>query len=93
MPSTIAVIAPGSMGSAVGKKLAENGARVLTFTEGRSEQTVARARAAGMMPAGLAEIAEADLIVSIVPPQRRCRWRRRSRLRSALAKRSPPSST
>lgn len=65
---TIAVIAPGAMGSAVGCQLTEHGARVLTFTEGRSEQTVARAKQAGMTPASLQEIAGAELILSIVPP-------------------------
>lgn len=65
---TIAVIAPGAMGSAVAKRLAENGARVLTFLEGRSEQSIARARAAGMTSASLNEIAEADLVLSILPP-------------------------
>jgi 3-hydroxyisobutyrate dehydrogenase-like beta-hydroxyacid dehydrogenase len=68
MPSTIAVIAPGAMGSAVARRLVEKGARVLTNIEGRSEQTVTRARAAGMIPAGLEGIAGADLILSIVPP-------------------------
>jgi 3-hydroxyisobutyrate dehydrogenase-like beta-hydroxyacid dehydrogenase len=68
MPATIAVIAPGAMGSAVARRLVENGARVRTRLEGRSEQTVARARAAGMIPASLEEIAGADLVLSIVPP-------------------------
>lgn len=65
---TIAVIAPGAMGSAVGRQLTEQGASVLTFTEGRSERSVARAKQAGMTSAGLPEIAGAELILSIVPP-------------------------
>ncbi len=65
---TIAVIAPGAMGSAVGRRLVENGARVLTLLEGRSEQSTARAHAAGMIAASLGEIAEADLVLSILPP-------------------------
>lgn len=65
---TIAVIAPGAMGSAVGRQLTEHDARVLTFTEGRSEESVARAKQAGMIPASLPEIAGAELILSIVPP-------------------------
>lgn len=65
---TIAVIAPGAMGSAVGRQLTEQGASVLTFTEGRSERSVARAKQAGMTPASLPEIAGAELILSIVPP-------------------------
>lgn len=65
---TIAIIAPGAMGSAVGRQLTEHSARVLTFTEGRSEQTVARAKQAGMIPASLQEVAGAELVLSIVPP-------------------------
>jgi 3-hydroxyisobutyrate dehydrogenase-like beta-hydroxyacid dehydrogenase len=68
MPSTIAVIAPGAMGSATGKRLVDHGARVLTLTDGRSEQTLARAKAAGMTPASKAEIAAAEIILSIIPP-------------------------
>jgi hypothetical protein len=68
LAATIAVIAPGAMGSAVGRRLAEHGARVLTLLDGRSEPTAQRARAAGMIGVAAAELAEADLILSIVPP-------------------------
>src|SRR6202040_955469 len=46
----------------------ENGLQVLTSLEGRSEESVARARAAGMTDASPDQIAAADLILSIVPP-------------------------
>ena len=65
---TIAVIAPGAMGSAVARRLAENGVRVLTSLTGRSATTRERAEAAGMTHAEDAEIVAADLILSIVPP-------------------------
>ncbi|MGY2047671.1 DUF1932 domain-containing protein [Methylobacterium sp. JK268] len=66
---TIAVIAPGAMGSAVAHRLCERGARILTSLAGRGEATVARARAAGMRDASDAEIAaEAEILLSIVPP-------------------------
>lgn len=68
MSATIALIAPGAMGSAVGKQLTDHGARVPTLTEGRSEQTKARAQAAEMIPSTLEEIAAAEIILSIVPP-------------------------
>jgi 3-hydroxyisobutyrate dehydrogenase-like beta-hydroxyacid dehydrogenase len=71
---TIAVVAPGAMGGAVGKRLVENGARVITFLEGRSEQSIARAHAAGMFAASLNEIAEADLVLSILPPAEAVRF-------------------
>jgi 3-hydroxyisobutyrate dehydrogenase-like beta-hydroxyacid dehydrogenase len=64
----IAVIAAGDMGSGVGKRLTEQGCRVLTSLEGRSQQSRARAEAAGMADASDAEIAAADMILSIVPP-------------------------
>ena len=64
----VAVIAAGGMGSAVGKRLAENGVRVLTSLEGRSAASAARAKAAGMVAASDPEIASADIVLSIVPP-------------------------
>ncbi|MFJ7354476.1 DUF1932 domain-containing protein [Phyllobacterium sp. NPDC097923] len=68
MPTTIAIIGAGAMGSAVGQRLIQGGARVLSFTEGRSQRTLDRVRAAGIEPAAIADIARADLIFSIVPP-------------------------
>jgi 3-hydroxyisobutyrate dehydrogenase-like beta-hydroxyacid dehydrogenase len=64
----IAVIAAGDMGSGVGARLAEQGCRVLTSLQGRSAASRARAEAAGMADASDAEIAAADMILSIVPP-------------------------
>jgi putative dehydrogenase len=64
----IAVIAPGAMGSAVGKTLANHGAAVCTSLEGRSPASAARAKDSHMQPASDAEIAGADFILSIVPP-------------------------
>ncbi len=65
---TIAVIAPGAMGSAVAARLTANGVRVVTSLTGRSARTSTRAQAAGMEQAEDAEIVAADLILSIVPP-------------------------
>jgi L-threonate 2-dehydrogenase len=62
------VIAPGMMGSGVGKRLADNGVKVLTSLKGRSEETAARAKAAGMTAASDEEIAASDFILSILPP-------------------------
>ncbi len=64
----IAVIGAGAMGSAIAKRLVENGASVLTYLEGRSAVTIERARTAGMQPADLDAIAGAGIILSIVPP-------------------------
>ncbi|MCP3466674.1 MULTISPECIES: NAD(P)-dependent oxidoreductase [unclassified Bradyrhizobium] len=68
MSPTIAILAPGAMGSAVARCLSENGARVLTSLKGRSEQTAKRAAEAGMIAAEDADIAGCDIILSIVPP-------------------------
>ncbi len=68
MSKTIAILAPGAMGSAVARRLSENGARVLTSLKGRSEATLKRAADAGMVGAEDEAIADADIILSIVPP-------------------------
>jgi 3-hydroxyisobutyrate dehydrogenase-like beta-hydroxyacid dehydrogenase len=65
---SVAVIAPGGMGAAVGARLAERGARVVTLLEGRSEASVKRAVAASMTPVSDIEVAAADVVLSIVPP-------------------------
>src|SRR5215470_17533857 len=68
MNPTVAVIAPGMMGAAVGGRLVENGLKVLTSLTGRSTETVARAKKHGMTAAGDDEIAACDFILSILPP-------------------------
>ena len=68
MPPVVAVIAPGMMGSGVGGRLAQNGVEVRTSLAGRSEASAARAKAAGMIDAPDAQVAAADIILSIVPP-------------------------
>ncbi|EJJ29592.1 NAD(P)-dependent oxidoreductase [Rhizobium sp. CF142] len=68
MSTTIALFGAGAMGSAVGRRLVESGAKVITFLEGRSSATVERARAAGLVATPLSAFAEAGIILSIVPP-------------------------
>jgi L-threonate 2-dehydrogenase len=68
MTPVVAVIAPGMMGAAVGKRLVDNGVKVLTSLKGRSAETAMRAKAAGMAAAGDEDIAACDLILSILPP-------------------------
>jgi L-threonate 2-dehydrogenase len=68
MASVVAVIAPGMMGAGVGKRLADNGLKVLTSLMGRSQETVARAKQCGIVDASDTEIAAADFILSILPP-------------------------
>jgi 3-hydroxyisobutyrate dehydrogenase-like beta-hydroxyacid dehydrogenase len=65
---TVAVVAAGAMGAAVGARLSEHGARVLTSLDGRSAATAKRAAEAGMTGASDAEIAGANFLLAIVPP-------------------------
>jgi 3-hydroxyisobutyrate dehydrogenase-like beta-hydroxyacid dehydrogenase len=70
MSVTVAIIAQGSMGAGVGKRLHENGAEVRTLLSGRSAQSAERARAAGMKPAAdeRALLEGADFFLAILPP-------------------------
>lgn len=68
--ATIGVISPGDMGHGIGRALRESGKRVLTNLTGRSERSRALAAEAGLEDAGSLEaiMAEADLVLSILPP-------------------------
>lgn len=70
MSLTIAIIAPGEMGSAVGHSLRERGARILTSLAGRSKASIARAERAGFAIIENDEqlVRESDMLLSIVPP-------------------------
>jgi L-threonate 2-dehydrogenase len=68
MIPTVAIIAPGNMGAGVGGRLTENKITVLTSLAGRSEASVKRARGAGMRAVDDRALAEADFLLSIVPP-------------------------
>ena len=70
MGITVAVMAQGTMGAGVGRRLNERGAEVRTLLSGRSEASAARATAAGMK--SVADERElltgADFFLSILPP-------------------------
>ena len=68
MNPVVAVIAAGNMGAPVGGRLVEHGLKVLTSLAGRSAESVARAKAAGLVAANDEEISRADFFLSIVPP-------------------------
>jgi len=67
---TITVIGTGDMGSAVGRVLVDGGHRVVTNLSGRSAHSVELSHASGLEDLGSLEaaIAEADLVLSILPP-------------------------
>jgi 3-hydroxyisobutyrate dehydrogenase-like beta-hydroxyacid dehydrogenase len=66
--TTVAIIAQGAMGAGTAQRLTSNGVDVVTWLEGRSSASRARAEKAGMRAVDLAGIAAADFILSIVPP-------------------------
>jgi putative dehydrogenase len=68
MPLTVAIISPGNMGAGVAKRLTENKLTVLTSLTGRSAASAKRAAEAGMQPVEDRQLAEADFLLSIVPP-------------------------
>ena len=75
MTPVVAVIAPGMMGAAVGKRLVDHGLKVLTSLQGRSAETRERAKAAGMVAAissSLAATMPAALARSRVSALRPC---------------------
>lgn len=70
MTDVVAIIAPGEMGSAVGRTLRDHGAQVVTLLDGRSKTSIARAERAGFTAVDSSErlVGAADFILSIVPP-------------------------
>ena len=68
MSPVVAIVAPGNMGAAVGRRLAENGVKVITTLAGRGAASVARAAAAGMTDVALDRLVEAEIVLSILPP-------------------------
>jgi 3-hydroxyisobutyrate dehydrogenase-like beta-hydroxyacid dehydrogenase len=68
MTLTVAIIAPGNMGAGIARRLTENKVTALTTLAGRSGASAARAREAGMTAVSERELADADFLLSIVPP-------------------------
>ena len=69
MTPTVAIIAPGAMGSGIAQRLTENKVTVLTSLKGRSEASAGRARKAGMQDVDERQLMDADFLLSIVPPR------------------------
>jgi 3-hydroxyisobutyrate dehydrogenase-like beta-hydroxyacid dehydrogenase len=68
--TVIAIIAQGTMGAGIGRRLNDSGAEVRTLLRGRSAASAERARAAGMRPAAdeAALLRGADYFLSVLPP-------------------------
>jgi 3-hydroxyisobutyrate dehydrogenase-like beta-hydroxyacid dehydrogenase len=69
-PDKIAILMPGDMGHGVGRALREHGHDVMTCLADRSDRTRELAEAAGMRDCASLDalVVEADLILSILPP-------------------------
>ena len=70
MLNTIGILSPGDMGHTVGDVLRQNGLRVITCLEGRSQRTRELAQKAGIVDVLTYSqfVTEADLILSIMVP-------------------------
>ena len=70
MLNTVGILSPGDMGHTVGDVLRQNGLRVITCLEGRSQRTRQLAEKAGIVdvPTYPQFVTEADLILSIMVP-------------------------
>jgi 3-hydroxyisobutyrate dehydrogenase-like beta-hydroxyacid dehydrogenase len=70
IPPVIGIIGAGEMGAAVGRRLHETGARVLTSLAGRTAASAGRVRRAGLevVHDDYQLNASADFVLSIVPP-------------------------
>ena len=69
---TVAVLSPGDMGEGVGASIIGQGIDVITVLAGRSDETRMRAERAGFrdVPDLNALVTQADLVLSIMPPER-----------------------
>lgn len=70
MPPTVAVVAAGAMGAALGARLVSVGrCTVYTVLAGRSQRTIDRARSAGLIDVPFSEIpSRAEWVLSVLPP-------------------------
>lgn len=70
MTSAIAIMAPGEMGSTIGRSFANSPIRVLTNLAGRSARSAERARDAGFEAVGddATLVAQSRFLLSVVPP-------------------------
>lgn len=91
MATTVVVIAQGEMGAGIGSRLHAHGARVLTSLAGRSPASAERAARAGMEPVGddARLVAEADFLLSVIPPGEAVPFARRFAPHLAKSARKP----
>ncbi len=66
--TTLGIVSPGAMGSALGRAWAAGGARVVATVEGRSERTRRLADGLELLPALADVVRTSDVVISICPP-------------------------
>jgi 3-hydroxyisobutyrate dehydrogenase-like beta-hydroxyacid dehydrogenase len=66
--TTVGIVSPGAMGSALGALLRDGGARVVATVSGRSERTVALAEGLELLPSFADVIGASDIVLSVLPP-------------------------
>ncbi|HEX6150775.1 NAD(P)-dependent oxidoreductase [Nocardioides sp.] len=66
--TTIGIVSPGAMGSALGRAWTAGGARVVATVAGRSERTRGLANGLSLLPSLADVVREADVVVSVCPP-------------------------
>ena len=76
---TVGVMSPGDMGSGVGGALIQNGIRVITALNGRSDESIQRAIGNGFEDVGSLEelVIQSDLVLSILVPSEALPFARR----------------
>jgi 3-hydroxyisobutyrate dehydrogenase-like beta-hydroxyacid dehydrogenase len=69
--TTVGIVSPGAMGSALGATLTHGGVRVVATVAGRSSRTGGLAERAGLevVPHLEALVSASDLVLSVVPPE------------------------
>ena len=66
--TTIGIVSPGAMGSALGRAWAAGGARVVATVAGRSERTRGLAHGLELLPTLADVVSTADVVVVVCPP-------------------------
>jgi len=66
--TTVGIVSPGAMGSALGRVLAAGGARVVATTDGRSARTARLADGLERLPSLADVVSASEIILSVVPP-------------------------
>ena len=67
--STIGIVSPGAMGSALGRSWMAGGARVVATLDGRSARTMGLAGGLELLPTLVEVVRASDLVVSVCPPR------------------------